>query len=286
MALDWGAVDAVLEWASDEIEKNPDCRVIITTHCYLYRDGTTLDDTDEVPPSAEDPTYNDGDDMWNELVSKHRNILLVLSGHDGVEDIIWRQDRGEEGNMVSQFLIDAQTFDVQQNYQTGMIALFHFTEDGRNIAVEWYSAARNMYYKTENQFEFKLIDNFGNGIYKTEYIKSEGLVDTYRIYYTNGTYEDFTVTNGAQGTPGQNGSNGESITVTSVVRTETNGLVDTYTITFSNGQTTTFTVTNGAAGQNGSNGTNGTDGLTPFIGANGNWWIGTTDTGVKAQGPY
>ena len=29
---------------------------------------------------------------------------------------------------------------------------------------------------------------------------------------------------------------------------------------------------------------NGTDGITPTIGANGNWWIGTTDTGVKAAG--
>lgn len=28
----------------------------------------------------------------------------------------------------------------------------------------------------------------------------------------------------------------------------------------------------------------GRDGLTPFIGANGNWWIGEEDTGVKAQG--
>ncbi|NUK97501.1 hypothetical protein HUT37_01040 [Bacteroides sartorii] len=28
----------------------------------------------------------------------------------------------------------------------------------------------------------------------------------------------------------------------------------------------------------------GTDGQTPHIGDNGNWWIGTTDTGVKAQG--
>lgn len=34
----------------------------------------------------------------------------------------------------------------------------------------------------------------------------------------------------------------------------------------------------------GDTGTNGTNGLTPFIGKNGNWWIGTTDTGVQAEG--
>lgn len=31
-------------------------------------------------------------------------------------------------------------------------------------------------------------------------------------------------------------------------------------------------------------GQNGNDGLTPYIGSNDNWWIGTTDTGIKAKG--
>ena len=31
-------------------------------------------------------------------------------------------------------------------------------------------------------------------------------------------------------------------------------------------------------------GKNGADGTTPHIGANGNWYIGDTDTGVKAAG--
>ena len=260
MCLDFGANDLVLRWASNEIEKNPDYRVIITTHSYLYRDGTTLDGDDEVPPNPEgetgDTALNNGDDMWNELFSQHRNILLILSGHDGVENIIWRQDRGEEGNMVSQFLIDPQTFDVQQNYQTGMVALFHFSEDGRKVAVEWYSTVKGMYYKTENQFEFKLIDNFGNGIYKTEYIGSNGLVDTYRIYYTNGTYEDFTVTNGAQGEQGEQGLQGDK---------------------GDKGDT-------GAPGKDGIDGKDGQDGKTPYIGENGNWWIGIVDTGVNAGG--
>ena len=40
----------------------------------------------------------------------------------------------------------------------------------------------------------------------------------------------------------------------------------------------------GKDGTNGQNGSDGADGNTPFIGENGNWWIGTTDTGVKAAG--
>ena len=41
---------------------------------------------------------------------------------------------------------------------------------------------------------------------------------------------------------------------------------------------------NGKDGTNGQNGSDGVDGNTPFIGENGNWWIGETDTGVKAAG--
>ena len=43
----------------------------------------------------------------------------------------------------------------------------------------------------------------------------------------------------------------------------------------------------GAAGKDGTNGQNGSDGKdgkTPFIGENGNWWIGEIDTAVKAAG--
>ena len=40
----------------------------------------------------------------------------------------------------------------------------------------------------------------------------------------------------------------------------------------------------GKDGTNGQNGSDGKDGSTPFIGENGNWWIGETDTGVKAAG--
>ena len=51
------------------------------------------------------------------------------------------------------------------------------------------------------------------------------------------------------------------------------GSTDIYTIKYTDNTTKQFTVQNGA------------DGVTPHIGANGNWYIGDTDTGIKAQGP-
>ena len=128
---------------------------------------------------------------------------------------------------------------------------------------------------------------------------SNGLIDTYTITFSDGTKTTFTVTNG------------ESSVIENIECTKTEGLVDTYTITFTNGSSKTFTVTNGQDGENltiesielkSSEGlidtyeikysdgskfefvvSNGADGETPYIGNNGNWWIGEKDTGVLAD---
>ena len=105
---------------------------------------------------------------------------------------------------------------------------------------------------------------------------------------------------GDKGDPGAMGENG--VGIAKIEKTSSDGNVDTYTITLTDGTTYTFTVTNGTNGtdgkdgvdgKDGTNGTNGVDGKdgadgedgqTPYIGENGNWWIGDTDTGVKAAG--
>ena len=77
----------------------------------------------------------------------------------------------------------------------------------------------------------------GNGISKIEKIGTAGLVDTYRITYTNGAHYDYTVTNGAKGDTG----NG----IESIYLTGTSGAVKTYTILFTNGDTFEYQVTDG-----------------------------------------
>jgi len=154
ITLDYGAKDAVLNWASDVIYQHPDHNVIITTHAYLFRDGTTLDDGDLVPPSTTGGV-NDGDDMWEKLVSKHENIVLVMSGHDPQENIIVNRSVGDNGNTVTAMLIDAQDVEAQEG-SMGMVALLHFSVDGRNVQVEYYSTSKEKYFKAENQFSLEL----------------------------------------------------------------------------------------------------------------------------------
>lgn len=155
VTLDYGANDDILAWASDIIEAYPDHRVIITTHAYLNSDGTTLDKTEDAAPSTSGGT-NDGDDMWNKLVSQHANIVLVVSGHIVSEQIVYRQDKGVHGNTVTQMLIDPQWLDANR-CATGLVALFRFSEDGREIDVEYYSTAQGKHFLKENQFSLTLI---------------------------------------------------------------------------------------------------------------------------------
>ena len=158
LTLDYGASDDILNWAGDIIAANPDRKVIITTHCYLYRDGTTLDKNDVCPPnpSGEEVGYaNNGDQMWDKLASKYENIILVISGHDPSDDIVVTQSVGVHGNTVTQMLVDPQGTDVKLG-SMGLVAMLYFSEDGNSVQVEYYSTTRRKYYKSNNQFELTL----------------------------------------------------------------------------------------------------------------------------------
>ena len=148
LALEYGANDDILAWANTVVASNKDRRVIITTHGYMSSDGTTLDGDDYAAPKptgttdANSLTYNNGDEMWNELVRKHANIAIVLSGHIDYNNIVMREDIGDHGNTVHQFLIDPQKMDKSYSYKTGMVAMLYFSNGGKDVSVEYVSTYR------------------------------------------------------------------------------------------------------------------------------------------------
>ena len=155
--LDWGVTDDVVEWANNVIGKNPDYNVIIVTHGYLNSDGTTLDSQDEAAPTDYSSLHNNGDELWDMLIKKHENITLVLSGHIETENIVVIKTKGEKGNTVTQMLIDPQTTD-QNNVGTGLglVAMLYFSEDGKEVDVEYYSTLKEGKYLSNNQFSMEI----------------------------------------------------------------------------------------------------------------------------------
>lgn len=183
LTLDWGVTEAELDWAAGIIEANPNDRVIVTMHNYLYHDGTIDGKNDSAATATPnpnwdyttDPTAENGDDLvynpdgiWERLISKHSNIELVLSGHVTNSSLQRSQVIGDHGNTVTQILVDPQSMDLDRNNAggCGMVCMLYFNEDGsladtsewdeRTVDVEWYSTIKNQYYKDSNQFTIDL----------------------------------------------------------------------------------------------------------------------------------
>lgn len=152
--LDYGPADNVLNWASSVVDNYPSHKVILSTHAFLFRNGTTLDETELCPPT-EDYGFNNGDELWDKFVSKHSNISLVLCGHDPSSDVICSTMNGDYGNKVTCLLIDPQYID-KYVYPTGMVALLHFSNNGHTLDFEYYSTIQKQFYKTTNQFSIEL----------------------------------------------------------------------------------------------------------------------------------
>ena len=153
LALDYHPSDAVLDWANTILDQYSNRLAIITTHSYL---DSNLSRGDELNST----TSNSGEDMWNDLVKKHANVIMVVGGHISDDNVLYRKDLGDNGNAVYQFLMDTQLIDAYCN-GVGVIAIMNFTEDGEAISIEYYSTYREMYLKTHNYItlEYDCYDN-------------------------------------------------------------------------------------------------------------------------------
>jgi len=93
--------DEVLDWANTVVAKHPDHRVIVLTHAYMRANGKRFDKL------GYKITGNAGEAIWQKLVSKHKNIFMVLCGHSSGEAVL--TSKGDHGNQVHQVLSDYQS---------------------------------------------------------------------------------------------------------------------------------------------------------------------------------
>lgn len=91
--------DEVLTWANEVVSEHPEHRVIVLTHAYM--NARKSRNTGGMTAAG-----NTGEQTWKKLVSKHKNIFMVLCGHHAGEAV--RTDAGDHGNPVHQILSDYQ----------------------------------------------------------------------------------------------------------------------------------------------------------------------------------
>ena len=167
VTIDISAGNDVVAWANGVITQNPDHRVILDTHAYLYDGGERFNNApDPENPgktfdqsrdqllrvgAAPDAIYNgavyggqDAETLWNTLVRKHANVSLFLSGHqfEDFDEFKYHLENGDHGNQVYELLVDPQNM---ANGGNGWIRLLEFDPDGTTVHVKTYSPFLNQW---------------------------------------------------------------------------------------------------------------------------------------------
>ncbi|MBE6536781.1 MAG: hypothetical protein E7673_02385, partial [Ruminococcaceae bacterium] len=134
--------DTVIPWANQVIEQHSDYQVIINTHEYAqFPDAYFM----HRYPTVDEGVANDPYQIWMKLASQHENVIIVLSGHLSIPTISMKNPVvGVNGNTVYEFLIDPQQFDREQGYETGMVAMFYFSADGKTVKTEYVSTYKSL----------------------------------------------------------------------------------------------------------------------------------------------
>ncbi len=205
VVMDYGPTDAMMNWASNIIKQYPNHNVIVTTHGYMWAEDKNNKYIEESDGGGMTGKYglngaaaNCGDEMWEEFVSQHENIKMLFCGHVDYDTIVYRQDKGVNGNIVTQMLCDPQGIDIKNvgqplivkngdnayNRLVGMVATYYVSADGKTIDVEWYSPIQKAYYLEEGQFTFttestefpRVVASVkgGNGTVSPERIEGDG----------------------------------------------------------------------------------------------------------------
>ena len=105
LSLGWAPTQDKLDWADKIIKANPDKNVIVTTHAFMYWDGTHLNDEDLDYTSGYTQDGMDGSEIWEQLGKKNENVVLAIGGHIGFPDVIARTDENGAGEEVTSLLV-------------------------------------------------------------------------------------------------------------------------------------------------------------------------------------
>ncbi|HYW80417.1 MAG TPA: metallophosphoesterase [Thermoguttaceae bacterium] len=118
VSLAYAPNDEILDWAGQVVAEHPEHRVIVATHAYMNPKGHLK------------PTQS----IWNNLVSKHENIFMVVCGHIGATAHL--TSTNDAGGVVHEILCDYQS---KPNGGNGWLQTLRFVPAENTILVKAYS---------------------------------------------------------------------------------------------------------------------------------------------------
>jgi len=160
IALEWGPRDEAVAWADSVMAKHPDRTGILITHAYMFSDETRYDwakfgakQTWNPHSYATPGSKNDGEQLWQKLVRKHR-FAMTLNGHvlnDGAAHLVSPDDSGRN---VHQILANYQ---MRQLGGEGYLRILEFQPDGKRVRIKAYSPVYDRYIlRPDHTFEIEI----------------------------------------------------------------------------------------------------------------------------------
>jgi predicted phosphodiesterase len=161
LALEYGPRNDVIRWANQIAERYADREAILLTHAYMYFDETRYDWARHGKIQQWNPhsskmaevtggDVNDGEQLWQKLVSQHENFILTLNGHVLNDGLARMATPTAGGRDVHQVLVN---FQMKPNGGDGWLRLLEFNADGHTLDVVDYSPVLDRQnHSTQNKF--------------------------------------------------------------------------------------------------------------------------------------
>jgi hypothetical protein len=161
LMLEWSPRGRTVAWANEVLKRNADRRVIVATHAYMYHDDTRYDfaarrDSQHWNPLVYGTALgqgaaeqnHDGEMLWNNLIRRHANVFLVVSGHVLVDGTGLLSSTGDAGNTVHQVLVNYQ---MLEEGGLGYLRLLEILPDGRQLRMKTYSPSLGVFSYAKDQ---------------------------------------------------------------------------------------------------------------------------------------
>lgn len=149
LGMEYCPTDNDLYWADNVINNNLDKKVILFTHLYLNNKGTRVDASSLDSCTSAGVAGNEGEDIWNKLISRHDNIILVITA-----------DQLGFGVRVD-YIGDVPVNQIMENFQSvtnggnGFLTIYTFIPEENKIEARVYSPFLNQYDTApEHMFDF------------------------------------------------------------------------------------------------------------------------------------
>ena len=157
LGLEFGPRKKVMDWANCVLAEHRDRRAIVVTHGYLFYNNERYDHRkgkQRATPHGYGGDGTDGEALWNEVVRKHPNVMIVLCGHVRTGGLGYRASEGDYGNTVHEMMANYQKM---KGGGMAFMRLLEFLPDGKGVQVRTFSPSTRSVRTSElESFRFEL----------------------------------------------------------------------------------------------------------------------------------